>query len=669
MPTNPLDVLLERDPYLAPHRSELERRAAHTRAIRSQIAGTGSLRDFAAGHEHFGLHRIGDCWVFREWAPSAESIFLIGDFSGWQPEEKFRLSRASAAGEWCLELGKGCLQHGDLYRLLVRWQGGEGDRIPAYARRVVQDPHTHLFNAQVWDPDTPFKPQHRSPPRPQFPQIYEAHVGMAQEREGVGSFEEFRTATLPRIADAGYNTLQLMAIQEHPYYGSFGYHVSSFFAPSSRFGTPDEFARLVDDAHAVGICVIIDLVHSHSVINEVEGLSRFDGTRHQYFHEGGRGEHPAWGSLCFDYGKIPVIHFLLSNCRYWIEEMNIDGFRFDGITSMLYHHHGLGTHFAGYGDYFGDDVDRDALTYLALANEVIHEIRPDALTIAEDVSGMPGLTAPADAGGAGFDARLAMGVPDHWFELVSRERDENWLMTRIWHELTNRRPEEVTIGYTESHDQALVGGKTLAFELIDADMYDHMTRGDANLRVERGMALHKMLRLATSTTAHGGYLNFMGNEFGHPEWIDFPREGNNWSYHYARRRWSLRDDRLLKYFCLAEFDNALQHLLSGAHLSPSSPACLLVARNDEQLLAFERCGLLVFLNFNPTRSFSDCAFEVPSGDYSLVLDTDEERFDGQARIAHPQRFTTRPEISNNTLKQTIRLYLPARTGLLLARSS
>ena len=176
---------------------------------------------------------------------------------------------------------------------------------------------------------------------------------MATEEEKVGSYNEFRENILPRIKEDGYNAIQIMAIQEHPYYGSFGYHVSSFFAPSSRNGTPEELRELIDKAHELGLAVIMDIVHSHAVKNEIEGIARMDGSYDLYFHgDPGRRYHSAWDSLCFDYGKDEVLHFLLSNCKYWMDEFRFDGFRFDGVTSMIYMSHGLGESFTDYGDYY-----------------------------------------------------------------------------------------------------------------------------------------------------------------------------------------------------------------------------------------------------------------------------------------------------------------------------
>jgi 1,4-alpha-glucan branching enzyme len=523
-----------------------------------------------------------------------------------------------------------------------------------------------IFNAQVWAPANAFQWKHRTAPRPEAPPlIYEAHVGMAQEAEKIGTYREFAEAVLPRIAEAGYNTLQLMAIQEHPYYASFGYQVSSFFAPSFRYGPPEDLKALVDAAHALGLRVLMDIVHSHSVANEVEGLSRFDGTPYQYFHDGPRGVHSAWGSRCFDYGKHQVLHFLLSNCRYWLDEFDFDGFRFDGITSMTYRHHGLGTAFAGYGDYFGDQVDEDALTYLSLANRLVHTLRPHGVTIAEDVSGMPALALSHSDGGVGFDYRFAMGIPDYWIRLTKDFRDEDWPMGHLWFELTNRRGEEKTISYAESHDQALVGDQTLVFRLIGSEMYEKMRTEDESLIVDRGIALHKMIRQITLATAGHGYLNFMGNEFGHPEWIDFPRTGNDWSFRYARRQWHLADDPNLRYHFLRDYDREMIALARRFGILEYPEIRLLYEHNDDKVLAFTRANLVFVYNFHPTRSFTDYPIPATAGRFRLVFDSDAYRFGGNDRLVPDQRYDAVGEPHSGARR--VFLYLPNRTALVLAQ--
>ncbi len=666
MKSNRLTSLSD-DPYLTPYLGILQRRQAlKDKRMQFLSAGPGSLGEFACAHEFYGLKRRKDGWTFREWAPNATEIFLVGDFSDWKPQPAFALKRLPNRSVWEGSWPLDRLSHGQRYHLLVLWNGGQGERLPAYGRRVVQDPRTNLFAAQVWDPPEPYVwklPGWRVPPR--APLVYEAHVGMAQEQAGIGSYDEFRRLVLPRIVAGGYNTLQLMAIMEHPYYGSFGYQVGSFFAACSRFGTPEDLKALIDDAHAAGLAVVMDLIHSHAVRNERDGLSRFDGTTDQYFHEGSRGWHEAWDSRCFNYGKTDVLHFLLSNCHYWLDEFHFDGFRFDGITSMLYLHHGLGVAFTDYARYFNDEVDEDAWVYCALANQMIHELRPDAITIAEDVSGMPGLAAPAERGGAGFDYRMAMGVPDCWFKLVREVRDEEWNVGYLWHELTNRREDEQTINYVESHDQALVGGKTLLFEMMDAAIYDSMHRGVRNVATDRGVALHKLIRLATLGTAGHGYLNFMGNEFGHPEWVDFPREGNGFSYQHARRQWHLCDDRALYFHCLGEFDRAMIGLFATRQSLETSGPRRLLMDDANKLLAFERGGLIVAINFHASQSVADYPLLVPPGHYRGLLNSDSVAFGGQGRIAEAQDYPVHDEVERQERIPRIRIYLPARTALVV----
>lgn len=620
----------------------------------NEVLGDSSLEDFALGYRHFGLHKTDDGWVFREWAPNATRIYLVGDFSDWKELIEFELKPAGN-GQWATQIPTSRLKHGHKYKLRIYWPGGDGWRIPSYATRVVQDETTHDFSAEIWSPTKSHPWKHQSPESPVIPLIYEAHVGMSSEKEEVASFDYFTKNVLPRIKKSGYNTVQLMAIQEHPYYGSFGYHVSNYFAVSSRFGTPDGFKKLVDEAHRLGLRVIIDIVHSHAIKNEVEGLSRFDGTTNQYFHSGERGEHPAWDSRVFDYGKPEVLHFLLSNCRYWLDEYHIDGFRFDGVTSMLYSHHGLEKAFTEYADYYHEDVEKDALVYFRMANQLIHSINPDAITIAEEMSGLPGVAGNIKNDGLGFDYRLAMGTPDLWIKTLKEKTDEEWDLGNLYHTLTSHRPEEKVISYAESHDQALVGDKTLIFRLIDKEMYWHMEKSDNNLIVERGLALLKMIRLLTASTHGGGYLNFMGNEFGHPEWIDFPREGNNWSYAYARRQWSLVDNKSLKYQWLADFDRAMLDTISKLTDSTSS----YVEINDySRSISFLRDNLLFVFNFSPNISLTGHQILAPAGSYEPILSSDDEEFGGQGRIDHSVKHLTKQQGGQSF----IRSYLPARTA-------
>lgn len=661
--------IYETDPYLLPFKDKIDLRQEQAVKYKSRFSVNGSLAAGMNNHLYYGLHKASDGgWVFREWAPNAQRIYLIGEFNNWKKLPSYQL-RAIGSGNWEIYLPEMFLHHGELYRLYIEWIGGGGDRLPAYVTRVVQDENTKIFNAQVWDPSKSYKWQNPRPEKKESPMIYECHIGMSSEEEKVASFNDFRKDVLPYIAGLGYNTIQIMALQEHPYYGSFGYQVSNFYALSSRFGTPEEFKALVDEAHGYGISVIMDIVHSHSVDNENEGLGFFDGRDDLYFYSGAQGRHPAWGSRCFDYGKDETKYFLLSNCKFWLEEYMLDGFRFDGVTSMLYWDHGLGKSFSGYENYFGSGVDENAVCYLTLANMLIKELLPEALTIAEDVSGMPGLAAPFEAGGIGFGYRMAMGIADHWIKWIKEKSDNDWSPGEIWYELTNKRADEKTISYAECHDQALVGDKTIIFRLMDKEMYFSMNTASRSPIVDRGIALHKMIRLVTLSTAGGGYLTFMGNEFGHPEWIDFPREGNGWSYKYARRQWSLVKPKYLRYSYLMEFDKAMIKMAKGENILSEHPI-LLTADEEKKILIFIRCNCIFAFNFNPTTSFTDYGFSAPEGSYSIILNSDEERFNGFSRMTLGEKHITikkKCPNGNRNFNNTLYLYLPSRCAIVLKK--
>ena len=664
--------IVANDPYLEPYEDAIVGRHNHALWKIDQLTDGGrrTLSDFASGYDYYGLHHTKSGWTFREWAPNATDIYLVGDFNQWEEREEYRCRRIEDTGNWEINLPEKAMKHGDLYKMHVKWQGGQGERIPAWATRVVQDEQSKIFSSQVWAPKAYRWHKCKFTPTKDPLLIYECHIGMAQDAEKVGTYTEFKDNVLPRIVKDGYNAIQVMAIQEHPYYGSFGYHVSSFFAPSSRFGTPEELKALIDAAHKQGVAVIMDIVHSHAVKNEVEGLGNLAGDPNQYFYPGDRHEHPAWDSLCFDYGKDDVIHFLLSNCKYWLEEFHFDGFRFDGVTSMLYYSHGLGEAFTNYADYFNGHEDDNAICYLTLANKLIHEVNPNAITIAEEVSGMPGLAAKFEDGGYGFNYRLAMNIPDYWIKTIKERRDEDWKPSSIFWEVKNRRADEQTISYCESHDQALVGDKTIIFRLIDADMYWHFRRGDETDLVNRGIALHKMIRLVTLGAINGGYLNFMGNEFGHPEWIDFPREGNGWSYKYARRQWNLVDNPDLDYHFLGDFDREMLSVVKSEPHFNLTPVEEIWHNDGDQILAYKRGELLFVFNFSPSRSFTDYGFLVKEGEYDVVLNTDAKAFGGNGLADDSVPHFTNPDpLYAKDGKGWLKLYIPARSAVVLKKKA
>jgi len=653
--------LLKNDANLRPFEADIELRMDNFKRKKEQLLAPGqTLAEFANAHLYFGFHQADGGWYYREWAPAADKLYLTGDFCGWDRYAHPMRKLENGVFELFLP-GENALPDGSIVMTVVQSGGRELERIPLYATRVVQDPVTTGWNAAIHVPkafnwtDETFKPKKKL-------LIYECHVGMAQEEGKVGSYREFTQHVLPRIKALGYNTIQVMAVMEHPYYASFGYQVTNFFAASSRFGMPEDLKELINTAHSMGIAVLLDVVHSHASKNTREGINEFDGTIYQFFHEGPKGDHSAWGTKCFNYEKNEVIHFLLSNLKFWMTEYHFDGFRFDGVTSMLYHDHGLGTSFDCPEKYFSMNTDIEAITYLQLANEMVRQVNPNAIMIAEDMSAMPGMCLPIKDGGVGFDYRLAMGEPDMWIRLLKETADEDWDLNQIYYELANRRPKEKVIGYCESHDQALVGDKTIMFRLCDSAMYDSMRIDSQSMIVDRGMALHKMLRLITMTLGGEGYLTFMGNEFGHPEWIDFPREGNGWSYHYCRRQWSLADNDELKYGQLRDFEAAMVDMAKKNRVLSGSDRQLRLD-NHAKVLVYQKGNALFGFNVHPWRSYADCFLPVTEeGEYEVILTSDDFCFGGHGRIWH-QTYTA--DYADGALG--IRLYLPSRTAVVLRK--
>lgn len=672
--------VVQLDPWLSPFKESLKRRFAKAQEWTKTINDTeGGMEKFTRGTEIFGFNVSKDnTIVYREWAPNAQQAFLIGDFNNWN-----RDSHPMKKGDFgVFEIivppkvnGQPAIPHNSKIKISLVLPSGERiDRLPAWIKYVTQDLSVSpAYDARFWNPPPgeKYEFKHSRPKKPLSARVYEAHVGISSPELRVATYKEFTKNMLPRIKSLGYNVIQLMAVMEHAYYASFGYQVNNFFAASSRYGPPEDLKELVDTAHSMGIVVLLDVVHSHASKNVLDGLNEFDGTDHQYFHAGARGRHELWDSRLFNYGHHEVLRFLLSNLRFWMDEYGFDGFRFDGVTSMLYLHHGIGTGFSGgYHEYFGADVDEEAVVYLMLANEFLHQVYPDCITVAEDVSGMPALCLPLSLGGVGFDYRLAMAVPDMWIKILKEKKDEEWDIGNICFTLTNRRHGEKTIAYCESHDQALVGDKTLMMHLCDAEMYTNMSNlTPLTPTIARGMALHKMIRLLTHSLGGEGYLNFEGNEFGHPEWLDFPREGNNNSFWYARRQLNLTDDHLLRYQYLDHFDRLMNQCEAKYGWLHASQAYISLKHEGDKVIVFERGGVVFIFNFHPSSSFTDyrIGIEVP-GTYRIVLSTDGKEVGGFNSIDENTRFFTEALPWNNRANCT-HVYIPSRTAMILALES
>eukprot|EP01101_Sappina_pedata_P006724 TRINITY_DN3425_c0_g1_i1.p1 TRINITY_DN3425_c0_g1~~TRINITY_DN3425_c0_g1_i1.p1 ORF type:complete len:734 (-),score=212.92 TRINITY_DN3425_c0_g1_i1:111-2312(-) len=678
--TSSIQIVRE-DPYLAPFEPVIKHRIAELGHLKNRIENlekvNGGLKEFVRSFKRYGFTRRPDGILYREWAPAAQNMWLIGDFNNWNrtshPCEKkdfgiFEIFLKDPAP------GVSAIQHSSKIKVAVQLPNGNiEDRIPTWINRVGQLPRNPTFDGLYWNPSEEYKwkiPEICSLEHPKDGlRIYEAHVGMATPEAKIGTYVEFRETVLPNVAKLGYNAIQLMAVMEHAYYASFGYQVTNFFAVSSRFGTPEELKELIDEAHRLGIRVLLDVVHSHASKNVADGLNNFDGSGVQYFHEGERGTHSMWDSRLFNYGHHEVLRFLLSNLIWYVEEYHFDGFRFDGVTSMLYHHHGTSHAFVnGYEEYYGGHVENDALYYLTLANDILHQDYPNIITIAEDVSGYPGLCRKPEEGGVGFDYRLAMSIPDTWIKLLKSVQDDHWRMGDIIYALSNRRYKEKTIAYAESHDQALVGDKTIAFWLMDKEMYTGMSILTApSPIIHRGISLHKLIRLITYGLGGEGYLNFMGNEFGHPEWIDFPREGNGHSHHYSRRRFDLAEDPLLRYQHLKNLDIAMNKLNTSYNILESNPGFVSVCNESKKIIVFERNNLVFVFNFHPTESYNSFRFGVrEDAKYKIVLDSDKIHFGGLGLIDDAHVYETEA-VPTDGYPYSFQIYIPSRVAFVLTR--
>nr|GEU98143.1 1,4-alpha-glucan-branching enzyme 1, chloroplastic/amyloplastic-like isoform X1 [Tanacetum cinerariifolium] len=679
--------IMELDPGLKPYKDHLEYRMERFTEQKLLIdQNEGSLEEFAKGYLKFGLNREEGNVVYREWAPAAEEAQLIGDFNGWDGSN--HKMEKNQFGVWTIKIpdvnGTSAIPHNSRVKFRFKHNGVWVDRIPAWIKYAIVDSSEFAapYDGVYWDPPASerYEFNYPRPPKPDAPRIYEAHVGMSSSEPKVNSYREFADNVLPRIHANNYNTVQLMAIMEHSYYGSFGYHVTNFFAVSSRSGTPEDLKYLIDKAHGLGIQVLMDVVHSHVSNNVTDGLNGFDvgqGTQDSYFHTGDRGYHTQWDSRLFNYSNWEVLRFLLSNLRWWIEEFKFDGFRFDGITSMLYHHHGINMAFTGdYNEYFSESTDVDAVVYMMLANDLIHSLCPDATVIAEDVSGMPGLGRPVDEGGVGFDYRLAMGIPDKWIDYVKNKSEDEWSMNDIARSLTNRRYTEKCVAYAESHDQSIVGDKTIAFLLMDNEMYTGMScLTEASPVIDRGIALHKTIHFITMALGGEGYLSFMGNEFGHPEWIDFPRLGNDWSYDKCRRQWELVDTEHLRYKFMNTFDRAMNLLDEKFSFLSSAKQIVSSADEDDKVIVFERGDLVFVFNFHPDKTYDGykVGCDLP-GKYKVALDSDAFEFGGHGRVGHdvdhftsPEGIPGVPETNFNNRPNSFKVLSPPRTCVVYYR--
>ncbi|KAG8075748.1 hypothetical protein GUJ93_ZPchr0006g43795 [Zizania palustris] len=579
-------------------------------------------------------------------------------FQGKSPPLAYWVEMRKGRKAW-MEKYIPAISHKDKYRLYFNTPDGALERIPAWATYVLPDVRGKQSYAVHWEPppEEIYKWRFERPKVKGSLRIYECHVGISGSEQKISSFQEFTSNVLPHIKDAGYNAIQLIGIVEHKDYSSVGYKVTNYFAVSSRFGTPEDFKKLVDEAHGLEMVVLLDIVHSYASADELVGLSLFDGSNDCYFHTGKRGHHKYWGTRMFKYDDVDVLHFLFSNLNWWVTEYHIDGFQFHSLSSMLYTHNGFSTFTGAMEEYCNQYVDKDALIYLILANEMLHELHPDIITIAEDATFYPGLCEPTTQGGLGFDYWVNLSIPEMWLWHLENVPGQEWSMNKIMKVLISKNCN--MLSYVENHNQSISGRKSFAEIILHKEKCSNNSVSDDG--IFRACSLLKIIKLLTFSTSGGAYLNFIGNEFAHPKRIEFPMSGNDYSFGLANRQWELLEKGVHKH--IFNFDKDLMSLDGKERLilrgSPNIHHC----DDTSMFISFTRGPFLFVFNFNPDATSGLYSVGVDeAGEYQLILNTDETKYGGRGELKSNQYMKRTSDNRVGGCRNSLELALPSRSA-------
>ena len=487
---------------------------------------------FRSGHHHRLYEKMGSHVLevdgqhgvyFAVWAPSARRVSVIGSFNGWNKDSHILAARWDSSGIW--EGFIPDVKSGDTYKYVVVAQDGspleKGDpfarlwEVPPKTASVVWDGQ-HEWSDKTWMDN---RAEHNSLDTPMS--VYELHLGSWKKKAGGAeslSYRELADELTAYVTEMGFTHVEMMPVMEHPYFPSWGYQITGYFAPTSRFGVPEDFAYLVDRLHQAGIGVILDWVPSHFP-EDNHGLAQFDGT-HLYDHADPRlGYHPDWKSRIFNYGRNEVRSFLVSNAVYWMDRFHADGLRVDAVASMLYLDYSRED-----GEWipnmYGGRENLEAISLLKEVNEAIYRDFPSAMTVAEESTAWPGVSRPVYAGGLGFGQKWMMG----WMHDTLRYFGYDPVYRQYHH---NEITFSLVYAFTEnfqlplSHDE-VVHGKGSLLQRMPGDEWQRF----ANLRLLFGYMY----------THPGTKLLFMGGEFGQPSEWSLER-GLDWSmlqYNYHR---------------------------------------------------------------------------------------------------------------------------------------
>ncbi|HEY4240768.1 MAG TPA: 1,4-alpha-glucan branching protein GlgB [Kofleriaceae bacterium] len=466
-------------------------------------------------YDKLGAHPIPGGTYFAVWAPNARAVSVIGDWNDWRPGAHALVARESS-GIW--EGTVAGIGHGARYKYAIT--GADGvtrDKADPFAARAEHPPATASLVWELrheWHDAEWMKTRGERSSRSAPISIYEAHLGSwRRERSAVLGYRRLGEELGAHAANLGFTHVELMPVMEHPFFGSWGYQVTGYFAPTTRYGAPDDFAAMVDGLHARGIGVILDWVPAHFP-TDPHGLGEFDGT-HLFEHaDPRRGFHQDWTSYIFNYGRHEVRAFLISSAMSWLDRYHVDGLRVDGVASMLYRDYSRRA-----GEWVpaddGSNHDRDAITFLQQMNHAVYTAFPDIQTIAEESTAWPGVSRPPDHGGLGFGFKWDLGWMHDTLAFLEREP-----IHRKWHhdELTFRAVYATTENYVLplSHDEVVHGKKALLAKLPGDDWQQRAT-----LRLLYGY----------QWTLPGKKLLFMGGELG--VW-------NEWS-HDQQLDWAIGD--------------------------------------------------------------------------------------------------------------------------------
>ena len=597
----------------------------------------------------FGAHPVEGGVRFTVWCPEVKSVGVIGSFNDWTPQY---LTPRGSTGVYSGIISEA--KPGDLYKYRITTAAGETfDKADPYAFWAEVRPGTASRIARLdgytWH-DGRYRAIRRSTKSPRPMNIYEVHLGSWKQQEHPEdpdypflSYRQLADELIPYAKDMGYTHLELLPVMEHPFDGSWGYQVTGFFAPTSRYGEPQDFMYFVDQAHQHGLGVILDWVPGH-FCRDAHGLGRFNG---KMLFEGA--DHPEWGTYKFDFTRSEVRSFLISSALYWLGCYHADGIRVDGVTSMLYLNFGLPDWAEKTYNDQGGEENTAAVEFLRQLNDAVHTFAPGAIIVAEESSAWPHVTGDTSSGGLGFDYKWDMGWMNDTLEYCKTD-----FPFRSYHH--NKLTFSMAYGFSErfilplSHDE-VVHGKLSLMGRMPGDYW----RKFAGLRL---LALYQI-------THPGGKLSFMSTEYGpFIEWREY--ESLEWFLldyptHQMHQNYVKQLNRLYQNTPALWQDD---HSWEGFHWLDADDSA-------QSILLFRRTGrektkaVTVLLNFQP-EVYSDFRIGVPyPGQYQELLSSDATEFGGSGK-GNPDILKAEP-VPCHGEKWSVRVTVPPIGGILLQK--